>query len=75
MSRVSSLLEGLTSFSKPRVGGALETIDLNQMCRHVLAVLKKSILLPRQIRIQTDLDDTMPKATLDSNGLKQVIYH
>jgi len=75
MNRVSSLLEGLTSFSKPRVGGALETIDLNQMCRHVLAVLKKSILLPRQIRIQIDLDDAMPKATLDSNGLKQVIIN
>ena len=75
MSRVSSLLDGLTSFSKPRVGGALEPIDLNQMCRHVLAVLKKSILLPRQIRIQTDLDDTMPKATIDSNGLKQIIIN
>nr|WP_320016185.1 HDOD domain-containing protein [uncultured Desulfobacter sp.] len=75
MSRVSSLLEGLTSFSKPRVGGALETIDLNQMCRRVLAVLQKSILLPRQIRIQTDLDDDIPKATLDSNGLKQVIIN
>ena len=75
MSRVSSLLEGLTSFSKPKVGGALETIDLNQMCRRVLAVLQKSILLPRQIRIQTDLDDAMPKATLDINGLKQVIIN
>jgi signal transduction histidine kinase len=45
------------------------------MCRRVLAVLQKSILLPRQIRIQTDLDDTMPKATLDINGLKQVIIN
>lgn len=75
MTRVSSLLEGLTSFSKPRVGGVLETIDLNEMCRRVLAVLQKSILLPRQIRIQSDLDDAMPKATLDSNGLKQVIIN
>lgn len=75
ISRISSLLEGLTSFSKPKVGGTLETIDLNQMCRRVLAVLQKSILLPRQIRIQTDLDDAMPKATLDSNGLKQVIIN
>jgi signal transduction histidine kinase len=75
MSRVSSLLDGLTSFSSPRAGGTLETIDLNEMCRRVLGVLKKSILLPRQIRIQTDLDDRMPKATLDSNGLKQVIIN
>ncbi|MCG8549525.1 MAG: HDOD domain-containing protein [Desulfobacterales bacterium] len=75
MSRVSSLLEGLTSFSRPRVGGTLETIDLNHICRRVLAVLKKSILLPRQIRIQIELDEAMPKATLDSNGLKQVIIN
>ena len=74
MSRVSSLVEGLTSFSKPGVGG-LESIDLNQICGRVLAVLKKSILLPRQIRLQTDLDDAIPKATLDSNGLKQVIIN
>lgn len=75
MSRVSSLLEGLTSFSKPRVGGSQQTINLNEMCSRVLAVLKKSILMPRQIRVQTELDDTMPKATLDSNGLKQVIIN
>lgn len=74
MGRVSSMLEGLTSFSKPGVGG-LESIDLNQMCRRVLAVLKKSILLPRQIQLQTDLDDAIPKATLNSNGLKQVIIN
>ncbi len=75
MSRVSSLLGGLTSFSRPGVGGGVDSIDLNQMCRRVLAVLSKSILLPRRIRIQTDLDDAMPKATLDSNGLKQVIIN
>ena len=75
ISRVSTLLEGLTSFSKPLVGGELESIDLNQMCSRVLAVLKKSILLPRQIRLQTNFDDTIPKATLDSNGLKQVIIN
>nr|WP_321401850.1 HDOD domain-containing protein [uncultured Desulfobacter sp.] len=75
MSRVSSLLDGLTSFSSPRAGGTLETIDLNEMCRRVLAVLEKSILLPRRIRIQADLDEGMPKATLDSNGLKQVIIN
>nr|WP_319495227.1 HDOD domain-containing protein [uncultured Desulfobacter sp.] len=75
MSRVSSLLDGLTSFSSPRTGGTLETIDLNGMCRRVLAVLEKSILLPRRIRIQADIGEGMPKATLDSNGLKQVIIN
>lgn len=75
MSRVSSLLDGLTSFSSPRTRGTLETVNLNDMCRRVLAVLAKSILLPRQIQIQTDLDDRMPNATLDTNGLKQVIIN
>ena len=75
MNRVSSLLDGLTSFSSPRIGKTLETVDLNDMCRRVLAVLAKSILLPRQIRIQTDLDESLPKATLDTNGLKQVIIN
>ncbi|WP_321414947.1 HDOD domain-containing protein [uncultured Desulfobacter sp.] len=73
--RVSSLLEGLTSFSKPKVEGALKTIDLNEMCRRILVVLEKSILALRQIRIQIDLDAGMPKATLDSNGLKQIIIN
>lgn len=75
MSRVSSLLDGLTAFSKPRIGDALETIDLNEMCRRVLAVLEKSILLPRRIRIQTDFDNGIPRATLDTNGLKQVLIN
>ncbi len=74
MIRVSSLLEGLTSFSKPKIGG-LETIDLNQVCRRVLEVLKKSMLLPRQIQIQTDLDPDISSAVMDSNGLKQVIIN
>ena len=74
MVRVSSLLEGLTSFSKPKIGG-LETIDLNQICRRVLEVLKKSILLPRQIQVKMELDEGITSATLDSNGLKQVIIN
>jgi len=75
MNRVSFLLAGLTSFSKPGVGAGPEPLDLNQVCRRVLVVLKKSILLPRQIRLQTDLDGAMPKAFLDSNALKQVIIN
>ncbi|WP_321494374.1 HDOD domain-containing protein [uncultured Desulfobacter sp.] len=75
MSRISSLLEGLTSFSRPGVGMGPESIDLNQLCGRVLSVLKKSLLLPRQIHLQTDLDDAIPKATMDINGLKQVIIN
>ena len=75
INRVASLLDGLTSFSRPKVGDALETVDLNDMCRRILGVLKKSILMPRQIQIQIDLDEAMPQATLDTDGLKQVIIN
>lgn len=74
MYRVSSLLEGLTSFSKPKIGG-LEIIDLNQICSRVLEVLKKSILLPRQIAVQTDFDKGVPAVKMDGNGLKQVLIN
>ena len=75
MNRVSALLDGLTSFSSPRIGEALENVDLNDMCRRILGVLKKSILMQRQVGIQIDLDETMPPATLDINGLKQIIIN
>ena len=74
-SRVSSLLDGLTSFSCPGIGGKLESIDFNQMCSRVLAVLKKSILQSRQIKLQTDFDGAIEKAKLNSDGLKQVIIN
>ena len=39
--RVSALIEGLSSFSKPKIGG-FEFIDINRLCTRILEVLKKN---------------------------------
>ncbi len=72
--RVSSLLDGLSSFSKPKVGG-LETVDINQTCLRVMEVLKKSILLPRKIQAHVEADGQIPALRMDGNGLKQVLIN
>jgi len=74
MYRVSSLVEGLSSFSKPKIGG-LEIINLNQVCSRVLEVLKKSILLPRQINLTLVFDKEIPAFKMDGNGFKQVLIN
>jgi len=74
ISRVANLLEGLSSFSKPKIGG-FEMIDINQLCTGILEVLKKSILLPRQIQVAIHVDPGIPNIKTDGNGLKQVIIN
>ncbi len=74
ISRVSVLLEGLSSFSKPKIGG-FEFIDINRLCTGILEILKKSILLPRQIQAGITIDPGIPKIKTDINGLKQVIIN
>ncbi len=72
--RVSALLEGLSSFSKPKIGG-FEFIDVNRLCTGILDLLKKSILLPRQIHAGIRIDPAIPNIKTDRNGLKQVIIN
>ncbi|RLB93508.1 MAG: sensor protein [Deltaproteobacteria bacterium] len=74
ISRVSVLLEGLSSFSKPKIGG-FEVININQLCAGIIEVLKKSILLPRQIQASIRMDSDIPSIKTDRNGLKQVIIN
>ncbi len=74
MYRVSTLLEGLTSFSKPKIGG-LDIINLNQVVSRVMEVLKKSMLLPRQINARTRFDQDVPDVKMDPNGLKQILIN
>jgi signal transduction histidine kinase/HD-like signal output (HDOD) protein len=74
ISRVSVLLEGLSSFSKPKIGG-FEAIDINQLCTGIIEILKKSILLPRQIQASILTDSAIPSIKTDRNGLKQVIIN
>ncbi len=72
--RVSSLLEGLSSFSRPKIGG-FEMVDINQVCGRVLEILKKSLLLPRQISLQVQMDPGIPAIKTDVNGVKQVLIN
>ena len=74
MYRVSTLLDGLSSFSKPKVGG-LEFVDINQTCSRVMEVLKKSILLPKKIQFSMEIDEAIPALKMDGNGLKQVLIN
>jgi len=74
ISRVSVLLEGLSSFSRPKIGG-FEAIDINQLCTGIIEILKKSILLPRQIQASIRMDSAIPSIKTDRNGLKQVIIN
>jgi signal transduction histidine kinase len=64
----------LSSFSKPKIGG-FEPIDINQLCTGIIEILKKSILLPRQIQASIRLDSAIPSIKTDRNGLKQVIIN
>ena len=74
MTRMSDLLDKLRSFSNPRIDG-FEPIDINQLCQSILEILKKSILLPRQIETSISIDPEIPKIKTDRNGLKQVFIN
>ncbi len=74
ISRVSLLMEGLSSFSKPRIGG-FESVDINALCTGIIEILKKAILLPRQIEATLRTDPKIPHIKTDKNGLKQVLIN
>jgi signal transduction histidine kinase/HD-like signal output (HDOD) protein len=72
--RVSLLVDGLSSFSRPKIGG-FEPIDINQLCTRILELLKNSILMPRQIHTNISIDPKIPKIKTDGNSLKQVLIN
>ncbi len=74
MNRVAGLLDQLRSFSKPKIDG-FELVDINKVCQSILELLKKSILLPRQIEASINIDPEIPKVKTDLNGLKQVLIN
>jgi len=74
MNRVAGLLDNLRSFSRPKIGG-FEPVNINKLCQSMLEILKKSILLPRQIEASINIDPEMPKVKTDQNGLKQVFIN
>ena len=74
LTRMSGLLDGLRSFSRPKIDG-FEPVDVNQLCQSIFEILRKSILLPRQIEASIDIDPEIPKIKTDRNGLKQVFIN
>ncbi len=74
MNRVAGLLDQLRSFSRPTIDG-FELVDINQVCHSILELLKKSILLPKQIEGIIEIDSEVPKVKTDLNGLKQVLIN
>ncbi len=74
MIRVSALLDKLRGFSTPRIGG-FEPVDVNRICTSLLEVLRKSILIPRRIETEADIDPDLPSIKTDPDGLKQVLIN
>ncbi|MFH2092495.1 MAG: HDOD domain-containing protein [Pseudomonadota bacterium] len=74
MSRVAGLLDRLRNFSRPRIEG-FEPVDINLLCQNILEVLKKSMLLPKQIETSLSIDPEIPKVKTDPDGLKQVFIN
>ncbi|MBU1193377.1 MAG: HDOD domain-containing protein [Proteobacteria bacterium] len=74
MNRVSELLDRLKSFSSPKIGG-FEPVDINQLCQSILDILKKSILLPKQIEATISIDPEIPHIKTDRNGIKQIFIN
>jgi len=74
MNRVAGLLDNLRSFSHPKIDG-FEWVDVNKLCESILEILKKSLLMPRQIDASINIDPEMPKVKTDRNGLKQVFIN
>jgi signal transduction histidine kinase len=74
MSRVAGLLDKMRSFAKPKIGG-FESVDVNKLCKSILDILKKSILLPKQINASISIDPEIPMIKTDSDGIKQVFIN
>ncbi|WP_300457825.1 HDOD domain-containing protein [Desulfobacula sp.] len=74
MNRIAGLLDKLRQFSKPKIDG-FEPVNINRLCQSILEILKKSILMPRQIETAINIDPEIPDIKTDPNGLKQVFIN
>ena len=74
MNRVSTLLEDLSVFARPRIGG-FESLDVNRFCSRIFDFLKKSFFLSRGIEAEMVMDPDLPKIETDRNALKQVLIN
>ncbi len=74
MGRVSELLEDLSVFARPKIGG-FEFLDVNRFCSRIFEFLKKSFFLSRQIEARMTADPELPQVKTDQNALKQVLIN
>lgn len=74
MTRVSALLEDLSVFARPKIGG-FEFLDINRFCSRIFDLLKKSFFQPRQIEARMVADPELPRVKTDGNALKQVLIN
>ncbi|WP_022666293.1 HDOD domain-containing protein [Desulfospira joergensenii] len=74
MTRVSTLLEDLSVFARPKIGG-FEFLDINRFCSRIFDLLKKSFFMSRQIEATMVADPDLPRVKTDGNALKQVLIN
>ncbi len=74
MNRVAGLLDKMRCFANPKIE-SFEPVDVNELCRTILDILKKSILLPKKIETQISIDPEIPDIKTDPDGLKQVFIN
>ncbi len=72
--RISNLINGLSGFSEPTIS-PFKPVDINQLFASVIEIIKKSILVPKQIQTTLTLDPEIPLIKSDGNGLKQVLIN
>jgi putative nucleotidyltransferase with HDIG domain len=74
ISRVSRLLQKLTSFSKSE-GQTHAAIDINALLSDILTLTKDGLLSKTKIDLQADLEPNLPAVDADPDGLKQVFIN
>ncbi len=75
ISRVSRLLQKLTSFSKTEAAQPLTAMDINALLGDILTLTGEGLLGDANIELRTDLDPKLPAVSVDSDGLKQVFIN
>lgn len=70
--RASELVQGLLTFGR-KGDPQLAPLDLNQQVREVMALLERT--LPKMIRLEADLEDSLRLIRADANQVHQVLLN
>lgn len=72
--RIGGLVRELSVFANPPVHN-FEWVDLGQLFRSLLEMVKKSILTPNGIDANITVEDNLPHVKTDKNSLKQIFIN